>query len=72
MQEVLSKTYSVLKDVVQEEIGNNALRNRLTYSDICTLIPKFKFRQCLLNTLDALFRLMCSYYAIMSFQLGER
>ncbi|ONK71818.1 uncharacterized protein A4U43_C04F12710 [Asparagus officinalis] len=72
MQEVLSETHSVLKDIVQEEIGNNAQRNRLTYSDLCSLIPESKFRQCLLNTLDALFRLMCSYYAIMSFQPEER
>ncbi|KAL2897195.1 Syndetin, partial [Bienertia sinuspersici] len=31
-------------------------------------IPESKFRQCLLRTLAVLFRLMSSYYAIMSFQ----
>lgn len=71
MQEVLSDTHSVLKDIVQEEIGNNTQRNRLTYSDLCALIPESKFRECLLTTLDALFRLMSSYYAIMSFQPEE-
>ncbi|KAJ6835136.1 syndetin [Iris pallida] len=71
MQEVLSETHSVLKDIVQEEIGSNAQRHRLTYSDLCMLIPESKFRQCLLITLDTLFRLLCSYYAIMSFQPTE-
>ncbi|KAJ0970154.1 hypothetical protein J5N97_023031 [Dioscorea zingiberensis] len=67
MQEVLSETHSVLKDIVHEEIANNAQRNRFTYSDLCAQIPESKFRQCLLKTLDALFRLMCSYHAIMCF-----
>lgn len=40
---------------------------RFTYSDLCANIPESKFRQCLLTTLDVLFKLMCSYYAIMSF-----
>lgn len=72
MQEVLSDTHSVLKDIVQEEIGNNMQRNRLTYSDLCAQIPESKFRQCLLKTLDTLFSLMRSYYAIMSFQPNEK
>ncbi|KAH7663045.1 Vacuolar protein sorting-associated protein 54 N-terminal [Dioscorea alata] len=67
MQEVLSQTHSVLKDIVHEEIANNAQRNRFTYSDLCVQIPESKFRQCLLKTLDVLFRLMCSYHAIMCF-----
>ncbi|KAJ6849930.1 syndetin [Iris pallida] len=71
MQEVLSETHSVLKDIIEEEIGSNAQRHRLTYSDLCMLIPESKFRQCLLITLDTLFRLLCSYYAIMSFQPSE-
>lgn len=72
MQEVLSGTHSVLKDMVQEEIGNTMQRNRLTYSDLCAQIPESKFRQCLLKTLDTLFRLMCSYFSIMSFQPREK
>ncbi|WOL06089.1 syndetin isoform X2 [Canna indica] len=72
MQEVLSQTHSVLKDMVYEEIGNPTQTSRLTYSDLCIRIPESRFRQCLLRTLDVLFRLMCSYYCIMSFQPEEK
>lgn len=44
---------------------------RLTYSDLCLRIPESNFRQCLLATLSVLFKQMCSYYSIMSFQLDE-
>ncbi|PKU77742.1 syndetin isoform X1 [Dendrobium catenatum] len=67
MQEVLSETYSLLKDIVIEDPGNESQKNRFTYSDLCEHIPESKFRYCLLKTLDSLFNLMCSYYAIMSF-----
>ncbi|CAK7332113.1 unnamed protein product [Dovyalis caffra] len=53
MQEILSESHSVLKNIVQE-------------------IPESKFRQCLLRTLAVLFRLMCSYHEIMSFQLENK
>lgn len=46
--------------------------SRLTYSDLCLQIPEPKFRQCLLNTLAILFKLMCSYHEIMGFQLGNK
>ncbi|XP_042393645.1 syndetin-like [Zingiber officinale] len=72
MQEVLSQTHSVLKDMISEEIGNPSLTSRLTYSDLCIQIPESQFRQCLLRTLDVLFRLMCSYYSIMSFHSQEK
>ncbi|CAL9154190.1 unnamed protein product [Musa acuminata subsp. burmannicoides] len=72
MQEVLSQTHSVLKAMVYEEIGNLTQTSRLTYSDLCIQIPESRFRQCLLRTLDVLFRLMCSYYSIMSFQPEEK
>lgn len=69
MQEVLSETHSALKSTVQEDLDNNNVQSsRLTYSDLCTQIPESKFRQCLLATLAVLFRLMCSYHAIQSFQ----
>ncbi|OAY84569.1 Syndetin [Ananas comosus] len=71
LQEVLSQTHLVLKDMVQEETGNSLQINRLTYSDLCVQIHESKFRQCLLKTLEALFKLMCSYYSIMSFQPEE-
>lgn len=45
---------------------------RLTYSDLCLQIPEPKFRQCLLNTLAILFKLMCSYHEIMAFQLDDK
>ncbi|KAF5471033.1 hypothetical protein F2P56_011508 [Juglans regia] len=71
MQEVLSETHSVLKNIVQEdqEVMENT---RLTYSDLCLRIPESKFRQCLLATLAVLFKLMCSYYEIMGFQLENK
>lgn len=73
MQEVLSETHSVLKTIVQEDMGNHSPQNfRLTYSDLCNQIPESKFRGCLLATLAVLFKLMCSYYAIMSFQLEDK
>ncbi|CAL5340786.1 unnamed protein product [Camellia sinensis] len=46
--------------------------SRLTYSDLCHQIPESKFRQCLLTTLAALFKLMSSYQAVMSFQLADK
>ncbi|CAN6692268.1 unnamed protein product [Malus baccata var. baccata] len=73
MQEVLSETHSILKNIVQEEDqGFHVQNSRLTYSDLCLQIPEPKFRQCLLNTLAILFKLMCSYHEIMGFQLDNR
>ncbi|XP_055834941.1 uncharacterized protein LOC129903414 isoform X2 [Solanum dulcamara] len=73
MQEVLSETHSALKTTVQEDLDNNNVQSsRLTYSDLCTQIPESKFRQCLLATLAVLFRLMCSYHAIQSFQPEDK
>ncbi|MCD7468709.1 hypothetical protein HAX54_007127 [Datura stramonium] len=73
MQEVLSETHSALKTNVQEDLDNNNVQSsRLTYSDLCTRIPESKFRQCLLATLAVLFRLMCSYHAIQSFQPEDK
>ncbi|KAF2300702.1 hypothetical protein GH714_015223 [Hevea brasiliensis] len=68
MQKVLSKTHSVLKNIVQED-QEVELQNS---SDLCLQIPDSKFRQCLLRTLAVLFRLMCSYYEIMIFQLENK
>ncbi|XP_059429795.1 uncharacterized protein LOC132163502 isoform X2 [Corylus avellana] len=72
MQEVLSETHSVLKNIVQEDQEVHMQNTRLTYSDLCLRIPESKFRQCLLTTLAVLFRLMCSYYEIMGFQLDDK
>ncbi|GMY15915.1 isoform 3 of syndetin, partial [Fagus crenata] len=72
MQEVLSETHSVLKNIVQEDQEVHIQNTRLTYSDLCLWIPESKFRQCLLTTLAVLFRLMCSYYEIMGFQLDNK
>ncbi|KAL5717048.1 hypothetical protein ACHQM5_010128 [Ranunculus cassubicifolius] len=69
MQEVISETHSVLKNTMQEGQGlPNVQTSRLTYSDLCFHIPESKYRQCLLRTLGVLFKLMCSYHAIMNFQ----
>ncbi|KAB1224098.1 hypothetical protein CJ030_MR2G021730 [Morella rubra] len=72
MQEVLSETQCVLKNIVQEDQDAHMQNTRLTYSDLCLRIPESKFRQCLSTTLAVLFRLMCSYYQIMSFQLDNK
>ncbi|KAJ4835617.1 hypothetical protein Tsubulata_010861 [Turnera subulata] len=72
MQEVLSETHSVLKDIVHENLGVEMQNSRLTYSDLCLRIPEPKFRQCLLRTLAVLFRLMSSYHQIMSFELENK
>ncbi|OVA19468.1 Protein of unknown function DUF2451 [Macleaya cordata] len=78
MQEVLSETHSVLKIIVQEVNAhqlNHSLPiifSRLTYSDLCLQIPESKFRDCLLSTLGILFKLLCSYYAIMDFQPDKK
>ncbi|CAN0902476.1 Vps50 [Linum grandiflorum] len=72
MQEVLSETHSVLKNVVFEDQQFQKQNSRLTYSDLCLQIPESKFRQCLLRTLAALFKLMCSYHEIMSFQMDDK
>ncbi|KAE9461299.1 hypothetical protein C3L33_06796, partial [Rhododendron williamsianum] len=69
MQEVLSETHSVLKNLLQGDLEtSNMQSSRLTYSDLCRRIPESKFRQCLLTTLAVVFKLLSSYYAIMSFQ----
>ncbi|KAF3793419.1 Syndetin [Nymphaea thermarum] len=47
-------------------------KSRLTYSDLCLQIPESKFRRCLLYTLNVLFKIMSSYYAIMSFRLDDQ
>uniref|UniRef100_A0A2P2L7N4 Uncharacterized protein MANES_11G154000 n=1 Tax=Rhizophora mucronata TaxID=61149 RepID=A0A2P2L7N4_RHIMU len=72
MQEVLSESHSVLKNILQEDQGVPLQNSRLTYSDLCLQIPESKFRQCLLRTLAILFRLMCSYHEIMAFQLENK
>ncbi|XP_074286153.1 uncharacterized protein LOC141611501 [Silene latifolia] len=70
MQEVLSETHATVKAAVQEDqdTDNSDNSSRLTYSDLCLQLPESKFRNCLSSTLAVLFSLMCSYYAIMSFQ----
>ncbi|KAM7278268.1 hypothetical protein ACFE04_005402 [Oxalis oulophora] len=68
MQEVFSETHSVLKTTLLEDQEATMQNSRLTYSDLCQQIPESKFRQCLLRTLSTLFKLMSSYYEIMSFQ----
>lgn len=72
MQDVLSETHSLLKEIVLEDVGNESQKSRLTYSDLCEKIPESKFRHCLLKTLESLFSLMCSYYRIMSFKLTSQ
>ncbi|KAI3722083.1 hypothetical protein L2E82_33109 [Cichorium intybus] len=68
MQEVISETHAVLKSIVLEDLEASEVQNtRLTYSDLCTRIPESDFRKCLLATLAVLFKLMCSYHAVMSF-----
>ncbi|TYH62481.1 hypothetical protein ES332_D07G122900v1 [Gossypium tomentosum] len=69
MQEVISETHSVLKSIVHEDQDAHLQNSRLTYGDLCLQIPESKFRQCLLKTLAVLFKLICSYHEIMSFQL---
>ncbi|KAK1267369.1 hypothetical protein QJS04_geneDACA000243 [Acorus gramineus] len=71
MQEIISETHSVLKDILLENTEHNTQRNRLTYSDLCVQIPESKFRYSLLKTLDVLFKMMTSFYLIMSFQQKE-
>ncbi|KAK1409966.1 hypothetical protein QVD17_36497 [Tagetes erecta] len=68
MQEVISETHAVLKSILLEDLEAAEIQStRLTYSDLCTRIPESEFRKCLLATLSVLFKLMCSYYSIMSF-----
>ncbi|KAH9605561.1 hypothetical protein KSS87_018864 [Heliosperma pusillum] len=54
--------------VQDQDTDNSDNSSRLTYSDLCLQLPESKFRNCLSSTLAVLFSLMCSYYAIMSFQ----
>uniref|UniRef100_A0A0E0MAD3 Syndetin C-terminal domain-containing protein n=1 Tax=Oryza punctata TaxID=4537 RepID=A0A0E0MAD3_ORYPU len=72
LQEVLSQTHFVLKEMLEEEVGNNTQRNRFTYSDLCAQVPEPKLRPSLLRTFQSLFSLMCSYYTIMSFCPGVK
>ncbi|KAI4334310.1 hypothetical protein L6164_019021 [Bauhinia variegata] len=72
MQEVISKTHSVLKAILHEDEEVISQNSRLTYSDLCLQIPESKFRQCLLRTLAFLFDLLCSYHEIMDFQQDRK
>ncbi|KAK1435111.1 hypothetical protein QVD17_00871 [Tagetes erecta] len=73
MQEVISETHAVLKNIMQQDLeAAEAQNTRLTYSDLCTRVPESKFRECLLATLAILFNLMCSYHAIMSFNSDHK
>ncbi|KAI3706440.1 hypothetical protein L6452_24184 [Arctium lappa] len=73
MQEVISETHAVLKNIVLEDLETaEILSTRLTYSDLCTRVPESKFRECLLATLAVLFDLMCSYQAIMNFNSDNK
>ncbi|XP_024986780.1 syndetin-like [Cynara cardunculus var. scolymus] len=73
MQEVISETHAVLKNIVLEDLEAAEIQStRLTYSDLCTRVPESKFRECLLATLAVLFDLMCSYHAIMNFNSDNK
>ncbi|KAF5819783.1 putative vacuolar protein sorting-associated protein [Helianthus annuus] len=73
MQEVISETHSVLKNIVLQDLETDEVQNtRLTYSDLCTRVPEPKFRECLLATLSVLFNSMCLYHAIMSFNSDHK
>ena len=72
MRDVLSKTRVVLKDIVQEDQEAHMQSSGLTYNDLCLRIPESKFRSCLLKTLSGFFRLVSSYYVIMSFQFENK
>ncbi|KAI3523353.1 hypothetical protein L1887_01417 [Cichorium endivia] len=73
MQEVISETHAVLKNIVLEDLQPADIQNiRLTYSDLCTRVPESKFRECLLATLAVPFQLMCSYHAIMNFTSNSK
>ncbi|KAL6967120.1 hypothetical protein U1Q18_032924 [Sarracenia purpurea var. burkii] len=75
MQEVLSETHSVLRSILPGDLeasNTQISSSRLTYSDLCHRIPESKFRQCLLTTLAVVFKLMSSYYAILSFQPDDK
>ncbi|XP_028084663.1 uncharacterized protein LOC114285768 [Camellia sinensis] len=75
-----SKPHGQVVEELEEEFYEEDLEpsnmqsssSRLTYSDLCHQIPESKFRQCLLTTLAALFKLMSSYQAVMSFQLADK
>ncbi|KAI3823280.1 hypothetical protein L1987_04713 [Smallanthus sonchifolius] len=73
MQEVISETQEVLKNIVLQDLEVAEVQNtRLTYSDLCTRVPEPKFRECLLATLAVIFNLMCSYHAIMNFNSNHK
>ncbi|KVI09299.1 Protein of unknown function DUF2451, C-terminal, partial [Cynara cardunculus var. scolymus] len=61
--------YALIGDVsgLAEKIQSFFMQESLRAFDLCTRIPESKYRQCLLETLAVLFKLMCSYYTIMSF-----
>ncbi|KAJ0778351.1 putative vacuolar protein sorting-associated protein [Helianthus annuus] len=73
MQEVISETHAVLKNIVLQDLETDEVQNtRLTYSDLCTRVPEPKFRECLLATLSVLFNSMCLFHAIMSFNSDHK
>ncbi|KAI3750397.1 hypothetical protein L2E82_21032 [Cichorium intybus] len=43
MQEVISETHSIVKNIVLEDLQPADIQNiRLTYSDLCTRVPESK------------------------------
>lgn len=73
MQILLSETQTVLKDFVFQGVDSQAVekKSRLTYNDLCLQLPETNFKHCLLRTLEVLFDLMCSYYAMMTWKSSE-
>lgn len=73
MQIVLSETQTVLKDFVFQGVDSQAVekKSRLTYNDLCLQLPETNFKHCLVRTLEVLFDLMGSYYAMMTWKSPE-
>ncbi|MCL7039957.1 hypothetical protein MKW94_000330, partial [Papaver nudicaule] len=71
LQEALSETQSVLKNIVHEDQRLLDTQKSRVYSDLCLQISESKYRECLLRTLGSLYKLMCSYHSIIGFQPDE-
>eukprot|EP00249_Psilotum_nudum_P022392 c28500_g1_i1 orf=1413-4874(+) len=74
VQIVVIETHTVLKTFLYEgeDPGITQKKSRLPYNDLCLQLPEPKFRLCLHKTLEVLFDLMCSYYAMMSWQPPQK
>eukprot|EP00850_Spirogloea_muscicola_P020911 SM000230S07347 [mRNA] locus=s230:163380:172549:+ [translate_table: standard] len=58
--------YQASSDAPMEILQSKQGTSRLSYEELCMLLPEKSFRQCLHKTLEVLFDLLCSYQTMLA------